>query len=338
MNDKEKIVIDPEFSTLIPPLTDEEFAGLEKSIVEEGCRDALVVWNEAYFPGEDYHDAEYNIDDDPDPYLKERLILIDGHNRYKICQKHGIKFQIIKKEFDSRDHAYVWICDNQMQRRNLSQLDRITLEDKKRGALSKIAKDSQGERNDIPKNSWESQSVEETYSKPKTKEEKKKKRKKNRENETDYKIAKAAGVSEDTVRKVRVINEKGTEELKQQVRNGDKSINGAFNEIVKKESKKAPTAEEHREQVQARHDALKEQKTVSISDIARDKQDVELLSSEIRGDFIKALKPINQLYVLLSSKELDISLLNESDKKTIILNIDQTASLLNEIATIIKGR
>lgn len=34
--------IDNEFKNLIPALTDEEYKGLEQSILSEGCRDALV--------------------------------------------------------------------------------------------------------------------------------------------------------------------------------------------------------------------------------------------------------------------------------------------------------
>ena len=56
------IQIDKEFEALIPRLTDEEFSQLEKNVIEDGCRDALVLWED---------------------------ILVDGHNRYRICQKHG---------------------------------------------------------------------------------------------------------------------------------------------------------------------------------------------------------------------------------------------------------
>ncbi|MFB8797701.1 MAG: hypothetical protein U7126_26530 [Microcoleus sp.] len=60
--------IDPDFQTLIPPLSAIEFAALKSSILEEGCRDPLVVWT-------------------------EEKILIDGHNRYAICSAHGIPYQ-----------------------------------------------------------------------------------------------------------------------------------------------------------------------------------------------------------------------------------------------------
>ncbi len=68
----EEVIINPKFKELIPLLSSEEYEGLEKSIIIEGCRDALILWNKA---------------------------IVDGHNRYEICTKHGIKFKIIEKEF-----------------------------------------------------------------------------------------------------------------------------------------------------------------------------------------------------------------------------------------------
>ncbi|MEG4294684.1 hypothetical protein Q5692_38650 [Microcoleus sp. C2C3] len=87
--------IDPEFKALIPPLSPSEFASLEASILEEGCRDALVVWT-------------------------EEKILIDGYNRYAICVAHGIPYQIVEMSFNSRNAVKVWMLLNQLGRRNLT--------------------------------------------------------------------------------------------------------------------------------------------------------------------------------------------------------------------------
>ena len=97
------VTIDPEFKSLIPPLTTEELSGLESSIIKEGCRDALIVW-----PG-------------------KNDILIDGHNRYEICQRHGIKFEIKNISFATRDDAIDWIYSNQLSRRNLTDESRTYL-------------------------------------------------------------------------------------------------------------------------------------------------------------------------------------------------------------------
>ena len=87
------MIIDNEFKGLIPRLTPEEYAQLEKNIIAEGCRDALVTW---------------------------QSILIDGHNRYEICQKHGIEYRVVEKEFENRDTVIDWIINNQLGRRNLT--------------------------------------------------------------------------------------------------------------------------------------------------------------------------------------------------------------------------
>ena len=87
------LTIDPEFKALIPPLLPEERTGLEQSILNEGCRDALVTWHG---------------------------VLIDGHSRYEICKKHGIQFQIIELDFDDRDDVIDWIYQNQLSKRNLT--------------------------------------------------------------------------------------------------------------------------------------------------------------------------------------------------------------------------
>lgn len=93
--------IDPEFKALIPPLTPDERAGLEASILAEGCRDALIVWGD---------------------------ILIDGHNRYEICTKHDIPYKTQPIEFASRAEARIWIRKNQLARRNLTDGWKIELE------------------------------------------------------------------------------------------------------------------------------------------------------------------------------------------------------------------
>jgi hypothetical protein len=59
------IRIDPEIQALIPPLTADELAQLEANLLDEGCRDRLVVWS-------------------------ANGTLLDGHHRHALCQQHGI--------------------------------------------------------------------------------------------------------------------------------------------------------------------------------------------------------------------------------------------------------
>jgi hypothetical protein len=91
------IVIDPEFAALIPPLSPEEREQLETNIVEHGgARDPLVVWGR-----------------------EGKLIVLDGHNRYEICTRLGLPFDVHQLSFSKRENAADWIDRNQLGRRNL---------------------------------------------------------------------------------------------------------------------------------------------------------------------------------------------------------------------------
>lgn len=99
----ERIRTLPEFRSLIPPLSPEELAGLEASLVAEGrARDALVVW-------------------------QEKQILLDGHHRHSICERLGLPYTVRGLSFQSKDPAKSWMIRNQLGRRNLSETQRSLL-------------------------------------------------------------------------------------------------------------------------------------------------------------------------------------------------------------------
>jgi len=96
-----KLKIDPDFKNLIPPLSMDEFTQLEDNIIsEKRCREAILIW---------------------------RGFIVDGHNRHDICYKHNIPFGVSKLDFISKDEAMIWITENQLGRRNLSDAVRIEL-------------------------------------------------------------------------------------------------------------------------------------------------------------------------------------------------------------------
>jgi len=111
--------IDKEFQELIPPLAGEELAQLESNVIQDGCRDPLVTWNE---------------------------IIIDGHNRYAICKKHDVAFKIVTMEFADRSHAKEWIIRNQFGRRNLPPYVRVSLALELESTIAARAKENQVER------------------------------------------------------------------------------------------------------------------------------------------------------------------------------------------------
>ena len=85
--------VDKEFAALIAPLTAEERQQLEANLIAHGCRDALVVW---------------------------RGLLLDGHNRLEICNRHGLPYDTAEIELPDRESAKLWIEENQIGRRNLT--------------------------------------------------------------------------------------------------------------------------------------------------------------------------------------------------------------------------
>ncbi|MEZ4947576.1 MAG: ParB N-terminal domain-containing protein [Cyclobacteriaceae bacterium] len=92
-----KIVIREEFKSLIPPLSVEELEQLEENILEEGVRDPVILWE-----------------------LDGKFILVDGHNRFAICQKHNLQFPFKKVSFKDDEEVQAWMVKNQLGRRNLS--------------------------------------------------------------------------------------------------------------------------------------------------------------------------------------------------------------------------
>jgi hypothetical protein len=106
------IVVNEELKAYIDPLTPEEHEALERSILTEGCRDALVLWGD---------------------------VLVDGHNRYGICQKHDLPFQTVQNtRFKTIEDVHLWMIDQHLGRRSIS--------DYLRGVLALRKKDIVDER------------------------------------------------------------------------------------------------------------------------------------------------------------------------------------------------
>ncbi|WP_291935828.1 plasmid replication/partition related protein [Limnohabitans sp.] len=104
------ITVNEELKAYIDPLTPDEHAALERSILAEGCRDALVLWGD---------------------------VLVDGHNRYGICQKHGLPFQTVQNtRFQSMEDVHLWMIDQHLGRRSVSDFQRGVLALRKREILT----------------------------------------------------------------------------------------------------------------------------------------------------------------------------------------------------------
>ena len=104
------VVVNEELKAYIDPLTSEEYEALERSLLAEGCRDALVLWGD---------------------------VLVDGHNRYGICQKHGLPFQTVQNtRFQSMEDVHLWMIDQHLGRRSVSDFQRGVLALRKREIMA----------------------------------------------------------------------------------------------------------------------------------------------------------------------------------------------------------
>ena len=96
-------VVLPEMEKLLPPLSVEQFSALERDILENGCYAPIIV--------------------------NEDMVIVDGHNRFRICEKHSLPFKMLAFSFADLLEAKQWALDTQKGRRNLDkwELGKIAL-------------------------------------------------------------------------------------------------------------------------------------------------------------------------------------------------------------------
>ena len=85
----------PEMAELLPPLTQEQLSALEADLLANGCYSPLVV--------------------------NQDMVIVDGHNRQSICEKHNIPYRMTVFEFTDPLEAKQWALDAQKGRRNLDK-------------------------------------------------------------------------------------------------------------------------------------------------------------------------------------------------------------------------
>ena len=93
----------PDLAELLPPLSGEQLAALEKDILQNGCYAPIIV--------------------------NEDLVVVDGHNRQQICTRHDLPYKMAVFAFDDLLEAKQWALDTQKGRRNLDkwELGKIAL-------------------------------------------------------------------------------------------------------------------------------------------------------------------------------------------------------------------
>jgi transcriptional regulator with XRE-family HTH domain len=177
------ITINEELRSFIDPLTPVEYAALERSLLADGCRDALVLW---------------------------RDVLIDGHNRYDICTKHGIPFRTVNNDkFDSLEDVMLWVIDNNLARRSVSDFQRGMLALRKKEIVAARAAQRAAE---APPEQAAQEPADDAADPPWS---------------TREDVAKAARVSANTLSQIERIRKTAAPELVDAVRSGTISVSAA---------------------------------------------------------------------------------------------------------------
>jgi len=84
---------DKEIMFLLQPLPANKYKALERSILNDGCKEPIYVWHG---------------------------VIVDGHKRYDICKKYERTFFIRQSMCINRAEVYAMICSQQLQRDDIT--------------------------------------------------------------------------------------------------------------------------------------------------------------------------------------------------------------------------
>lgn len=189
-----ELIIDKEFQMLIPPLAPEEYQKLKENIIADGCREPLVIWGK---------------------------IIVDGHNRYKICTESNVLYKTINKEFKDRSDVIEWMLRNQLGRRNLTDFSRNEIALKYQEVIAKKMRERMSLNGRNQSNNLKHIEVGSFGHTP------------IKNTNQRKELAKIAKTSEGSIQRSKLILEKGTEEQIERARKGGKgnSIGNIVSEI-----------------------------------------------------------------------------------------------------------
>ena len=264
---------------------------------------------------DEFRQLEENIlkDGITEPLVVWNGVLVDGHNRYKLAKKHNLGFEIREVSFNSENDAEIWIIKNQFGRRNLSTYDRAVLALKLKPVIAEKAKENQGARNDICQKSDKCL-------------------------DTKKELAKIAGMSHDTIHRVEVIETRGTDDLKQKVRSGEKSINEAYISVTpKKKTLKQETQEAKERHADFSASNNGENKMVSFRELKQDANDVEVIGRGFYIEIMDALKPIRTISFTKDGTDVDalVKTYGWEKKKRLAEMIDETIKRLRYLRKVL---
>lgn len=213
--------IDPELNDVLPELSDEDYKALEQSLLTDGFKGApIMVWGD---------------------------VIVDGHNRYAICKKYDIPYEVKNIEFENKEEAIRWMVRQQIGRRTLTPLQRIKIVEQYRPFYKKKAEKNKSANGGNKKSELQNSST------PLPKEKK---------IDVRAELANDANVSTDTYSKGLKILKSGDQSLITQTMNGEKTINKAYTELKEKQT---DSQEKNAYDVKAELDDLKKNRRKEVA-------------------------------------------------------------------------
>ena len=196
-----QLKVNEELKSLIPPLTEPERNLLQQSLIDEGCREKIIIWDDT---------------------------IVDGHNRYELCTKHNIPFQVEDRDFENIEAVKVWMIDNQKGRRNLTDGWKWELAQTRKMILAEKGRGKYQQTVGRPSSDKSLSTVD------------------NDKHNTRDELAQELGWSTGKVAMADKVWKEAKPEVKEQVKTGDISINKAYQD-VRKEKNKAKRKEQEQE-------------------------------------------------------------------------------------------
>ena len=255
-------VVLPEMAELLPPLTGEQLAALEADLLKNGCYSPIIV--------------------------NEDMVIIDGHNRQRLCEEHGIPYKMAVFSFEDLLEAKRWAIENQRGRRNLEKWE-----------LGKIALKL---RPDIEAKARENMSVGgQSYRPSEVSGEGLTTLSNLPSINTRKELADSVGIGEVTMGKVMQIDEHAPSAVKEALDSGDLSVNQGYN--ITRQVQELP--EEEREEAAAQAvELLKAKREVQAIDAEADRR------GKIASLFCKAFERA----VLLTPTEANVRIWVENTR------------------------
>lgn len=269
----------PELAELLPPLTGEQLSALEADLLKNGCYSPIII--------------------------NEDIVVVDGHNRQRLCEKHGIPYNMAVFAFEDLLEAKQWALDTQKGRRSLDkwELGKIALklkpelEARARANQSAAGGDKFGEK---PLSATLPEAVPAV--------------------DTRKELAETVGLGERTMGKVMQIDEHAPPAVKEALDKKELSVNQGYN--ITRQVQKLP--EEQREQA-----------ALEAVELAKAKKEVQAFDAEsdrrhkIAGLFCKAFERA----VLLTPTEENVRIWTECTRMT-REEIEDSAKEARELAEV----